>query len=139
MTSEFIAAPLAHTFVFGVIVACGGGLAGRGRVSLAALACAALAVPMCDCALWWLNLAILEPPIIAIGAAAFWWRRRQRPAGTIGGVVGAAMAATMLDFGLRGFDLSNAHWLRGAVWLIVAGATVFFWWLGRERPAPIDC
>lgn len=44
---------LFFNLLFLAIAACGGGLAGRGRVSIAGLLCAALAVPMLDYALVW--------------------------------------------------------------------------------------
>ena len=58
------------------IAACGGGLLGRGRVSLIGLACAALAVPMLDCALAWAPMALAW----ASWKFAFWLRALELPA-----------------------------------------------------------
>lgn len=67
---------LFFNLLFLAIAACGGGLAGRGRVSIAGLLCAALAVPMLDYALVW-----------APWATAHYLRAFELPLLTIAGVL----------------------------------------------------
>lgn len=71
------------TMPFLAIAACGGGLIGRGRVSLLGIVCAGLAVPMLDYALAWLSWwpYALGLRAVALPALAFVGWRVQRARG----------------------------------------------------------
>lgn len=78
---DVVVTTLPCTLPFLAIVACGGGLSGRGRVSLAALLCAALAVPMLDCVLSWAPIHAVPwlrqwamPLLIIVGTLVHWRR-----------------------------------------------------------------